>query len=45
MLFDNHYGKSDHLHIDGEERPYELTSVSQLRKDFEAQVRKLGGAL
>lgn len=45
VLFDNHHGKSDHLHIDGEERPYEFTSVSQLRKDFEAQVRKLGGAL
>lgn len=45
VLFDNHHGKKDHFHVDDEEYPYEFKSVRQLRLDFEAQVRKLGGEL
>ena len=43
VLFDNHHGKGDHLHVDGEELPYEFTSVEQLARDFAQEVRKLGG--
>ena len=45
VLFDNHHGKKDHLHIDGAEMPFEFESVAQLRKRFEEEIRKLGGTL
>ncbi len=45
VLFDNHHGKEDHVHIDGGERKYLFTSVAKLRKDFEREVRKMGGKI
>lgn len=45
VLFDNHHGKGDHIHIDGKEYPYAFISVEQLSRDFETEVRKLGGRL
>ena len=44
VLFDNHRGKSDHLHIDGNELPYTFRSVEALWHDFRAWVVELGGA-
>ena len=45
VLFDNHHGKGDHMHLDGVERPYSFISFAKLREDFEREVRKLGGSL
>ena len=45
VLFDNHHGKTDHVHLDGKEYFYEFTNVRKLREDFETQVRKRGGPL
>lgn len=45
VLFDNHHGKQDHMHIDGVEIPYEFVSVGELRRRFEEEVRKLGGEI
>ena len=42
-LFDNHYGKEDHYHVDGVERKYHFVSVDQLSEDFLTEIRKLGG--
>jgi hypothetical protein len=36
--FDNERGKGDHCHLDGEELPYQFTSVEQLVEDFIAAV-------
>jgi hypothetical protein len=36
--FDNERGKGDHCHIQGVERPYNFTSVSQLVEDFIAAI-------
>lgn len=36
--FDNERGKGDHCHLDGEERPYNFTTVEQLVEDFIAAV-------
>ena len=44
-LFDNHHGKTDHFHVDGKEHSYTFVSVAQLKQDFAAEVRKLGGLL
>jgi len=38
--FDNERGKGDHMHLDGQERPYAFVSVPQLIEDFIAQVDK-----
>lgn len=38
IAFDNERGKGDHMHIDGEERPYQFTTVEQLVGDFLAAV-------
>jgi hypothetical protein len=38
--FDNERGKGDHLHVDGEERPYAFTTVAQLMRDFFAEVAR-----
>jgi hypothetical protein len=45
VLFDNHHGKGDHLHIDGEEKPYKFSDHGQLLDDFYSEIRKLGGAI
>jgi len=36
--FDNERGKGDHMHLDGQERPYRFTSIAQLIEDFIAEV-------
>ena len=36
--FDNERGKGDHCHVEGQERPYEFTTVEQLVEDFIAAV-------
>ena len=36
--FDNERGKGDHRHFDGEELPYDFTTVKQLVEDFIAAV-------
>lgn len=38
--FDNERGKGDHCHIDGEERPYNFTTIERLIEDFIAEVEK-----
>ena len=45
VLFDNHHGKGDHVHIDGVEKPYKFESFAKLKADFEQEVRKLGGRI
>ena len=45
VLFDNHFGKIDHCHIDGIEKDYEFLSVEKLIDDFRKEIRKLGGEL
>lgn len=41
MLFDNHFGKSDHYHVDGEEFAYTFITVRQLYRDFINEIKKL----
>lgn len=36
-------GKGDHRHVRGREMPYEFSSVEQLRRDFEEDVKAAGG--
>jgi hypothetical protein len=43
VRYDNETGKGDHRHIRGHETPYEFTSVEQLRRDFEEDVKAAGG--
>jgi len=43
VRYDNETGKGDHRHIRGRETPYEFTSVEQLRRDFEEDVKAAGG--
>ena len=43
VLVDNHHGKKDHFHIDGEERDYSFASIEKLWEDFFREIRKLGG--
>ena len=43
VRYDNETGKGDHRHVGGKETPYRFVSVAQLRRDFEADVRKYGG--
>jgi len=38
--FDNERGKGDHMHLDGQERPYRFTSIAQLIEDFIAEVER-----
>ncbi len=45
VLFDNHHGKTDHLHIDNEEYSYVFTTPEKLLEDFYSEIRKLGGAI
>ena len=43
VLYDDEAGKGDHRHFRGREMLYEFTSVEQLRRDFEKDVRAAGG--
>lgn len=38
--FDNERGKGDHCHLDGEEIPYDFTTVDRLIEDFITEVDK-----
>jgi hypothetical protein len=41
VLFDNHFGKPDHYHVDEEEFAYTFITVRQLYRDFIDQIKKL----
>lgn len=43
VRYDNETGKGDHRHIRGRETPYEFKSVEQLRRDFEEDMKAVGG--
>ena len=43
VRYDNEAGKGDHRHVKGREEPYRFVSVTKLRRDFEADIRKCGG--
>lgn len=43
VRYDNETGKGNHRHAGGKETPYRFVSVAQLRRDFEADVEKVGG--
>ena len=43
VRYDNETGKGDHRHVEGREVPYRFVSVSKLRRDFEADIRRYGG--
>ena len=45
VLFDNHKGKTDHVHLDGEESPYEFRGIDSLLEDFAEAIKKLGGPI
>ena len=38
--YDNERGKGDHRHLDGDEHPYEFTTIDALVEDFLAEVAK-----
>jgi len=38
--FDNERGKGDHVHVEGEERPYAFESVERLIEDFVEAVER-----
>jgi hypothetical protein len=38
VCFDNERGKGDHVHLDGQEFPYEFRGLDQLFEDFYAAV-------
>jgi hypothetical protein len=38
--FDNERGKGDHCHLQGQEKPYRLTSVDQLIDDLMIEVER-----
>ncbi len=44
VRYDNEAGKGDHRHVRGKELPYRFVSVARLRRDFESDVHKYGGA-
>ena len=43
VRYDNETGTGDHRHVEGREVPYRFVSVSKLRRDFEAAIRRYGG--
>jgi len=43
VRYDNETGKGDHRHVRGREMSYEFTSVEQLRRDFERDIKAAGG--
>ncbi len=44
VRYDNESGKGDHRHVSCKETPYRFVSLAKLRRDFESDVRKYGGA-
>jgi hypothetical protein len=44
IRYDNESGKGDHRHVMGREERYQFVSVSRLRQDFEADIRRYGGS-
>jgi len=40
--FDNERGKGDHMHLDGQERPYTFTGIDQLCADFLHHIKQRG---
>jgi hypothetical protein len=40
LRYDNEAGKGDHIHADGEERPYRFTTVERLIADFRADAKE-----
>lgn len=45
VLFDNHHGKGDHFHVDGDEHEYSFQGIKKLFDDFEKLVSMLGGRI
>lgn len=45
ILFDNHFGKSDHMHINGIEYSYKFRDIDTLLKDFRTAIIQAGGKL
>ena len=43
VRYDNEAGKGDHRHVGNNEFPYHFVSLTKLRQDFEADVKKYGG--
>jgi len=43
VRYDNETGKGDHRHVRGRLMPYRFVSLTRLRRDFEADVRRYGG--
>jgi hypothetical protein len=44
VRYDNETGKGDHRHVMDREEPYRFVSIARLREDFEADIRRIGGA-
>ena len=44
VRYDNESGKGDHRHIKEREESYRFISVSRLRRDFAADIKKYGGS-
>ena len=40
VLYDNHYGKSHHRHLEGTENVYDYEDISKLLTDFFADVTR-----
>lgn len=38
--YDNERGKGDHRHIEGNEEPYTFTTLTDLKTEFEREVRR-----
>lgn len=43
VRYDNETGKGDHRHVNGREMPYQFESVGKLRRDFERDMKSVGG--
>jgi hypothetical protein len=43
VRYDNESGKGDHRHINGRELSYRFSSMTKLRQDFAADIKKYGG--
>ena len=41
LLYDNHWPKGHHIHIQEQEAPYLFTSVSKLLRDFEKRSQEI----
>jgi hypothetical protein len=40
VLYDNHYPKGHHKHLEGSQFPYEFAGVEKLIEDFEKDIEK-----